>query len=231
MEKYKILVAEDDENIANIIKLYLECSDFHVYLAYDGQRALEIFEAEQIQLAILDIMLPRRDGYELIKIFRQKSALPILVVSAKDQGADKILGLSMGADDYLIKPFDPLELVARVQAKLKLVERIRSVHTDKSEELCIGDICMDLKSMTVTNGGAAVELTAIEFKILAVLMRYPRQVFTRMQLYESIYGECYDGEEKTIMVHIYHIREKLGHKSDDSRYIQTVRGIGYRFEN
>ena len=212
MKEYKILVAEDDKDIANIIKLYLESGRFHIYLAHDGQTALEIFEREQIHLAILDIMLPKRDGYELIKIFRDKSTLPIIIVSAKDQGPDKILGLRMGADDYLIKPFDPLELLARVQAKLKLVERLH------------------LKSMTLTKGGVPVELTTIEFKILTMLMRHPKQVFTRLQLYESIYGECFDGEEKTIMVHICHIREKLGDKPDNSRYIKTVRGIGYRFE-
>ena len=230
MKEYKILVAEDDKDIANIIKLYLESGRFHIYLAHDGQTALEIFEREQIHLAILDIMLPKRDGYELIKIFREKSTLPIIIVSAKDQEPDKILGLRMGADDYLIKPFDPLELLARVQAKLKLVERLQLSDEQKKEELCIRDICLDLKSMTLTKGGVPVELTTIEFKILTMLMRHPKQVFTRLQLYESIYGECFDGEEKTIMVHICHIREKLGDKPDNSRYIKTVRGIGYRFE-
>lgn len=230
MKKYKILAAEDDKDIANIVKLYLESNGFQVFHADDGQKAMEIFESEEIDLAILDIMLPGKDGYELIKAFRERSTLPILVTSAKDQAADKILGLSMGADDYLIKPFDPLELVARVQAKLKLVERLQSAPPAAKDELCIGDICLDLKSMTVTNKGVPVELTSIELKILTILMQSPRQVFTRMQLYENIYGECYDGEDKTIMVHICHLRDKLGDKSDNSRYIKTVRGIGYRFE-
>lgn len=229
---HQILVAEDDPDILNVLKLYLEANNYRVFCAADGETALDIFEREEISFVILDIMLPKRNGYGVVKEIRNQSSVPVLIISAKDQEADKILGLNLGADDYITKPFSPLEVVARVQAGLRRCFEMPPVMTKAAVNsiLSVGDVCIDLSSMVVTKKGKPIALTPIEFKVLVVLMRRPGHVYSKIQLYEAVNGEYFDGDERTMMVHISNIREKLEDDPRNPQYIKTIRGIGYKIE-
>ena len=219
-----ILIAEDDADIRGLLRLYLEGEGFRVLEADDGSKALELARTHSPDMAILDIMMPGLNGFALTRALRQYSQLPILILSAKNQDNDKILGLNLGADDYIAKPFNPVEIVARVKAQLRRSAR------ENSAVLTVGDLSLDTASFQLTKGGQTISLTPMEYKILALLMRSPGRIFTKIQLYEGAVGTYFEGDDNTMMVHISKLREKIEDDPKDPRYIITVRGLGYKIE-
>ena len=219
-----ILIAEDDGDIRGLLRLYLEGEGFRVAEAADGQAALELARTENPDMAILDVMMPQLNGYEVTRALRRYSDIPILILSAKSQDNDKILGLNLGADDYVTKPFNPVEIVARVKAQLRRAARTGG------EVVRVGDLALDLTAMQLEKAGMPIPLTPMEYKILAILMRSPGRIFTKVQLYEGAAGEYFEGDDNTMMVHISKLRHKIEDDPKNPRYIRTVRGLGYRFE-
>ena len=219
-----ILIAEDDGDIRGLLRLYLESEGYRVLEAENGARALELARENTPDLAILDVMMPQLNGYELTRALRKFSDIPILILSAKSQDSDKILGLNLGADDYIAKPFNPLEIVARVKAQLRRTAR------ENSATLVVRDLVLDTASFQLSKGGQSISLTPMEYKILALLMRSPGRIFTKIQLYEGAVGSYFEGDDNTMMVHISKLREKIEDDPKDPRYIITVRGLGYKIE-
>ena len=219
-----ILIAEDDGDIRGLLRLYLEGEGFRVVEAADGQAALDLARTENPDMAILDVMMPQLNGYEVTRALRRYSDIPILILSAKSQDNDKILGLNLGADDYVAKPFNPVEIVARGKAQLRRAARTGG------EVVRVGDLALDLTAMQLEKAGMPIPLTPMEYKILAILMRSPGRIFTKVQLYEGAAGEYFEGDDNTIMVHISKLRDKIEDDPKNPRYIRTVRGLGYRFE-
>ena len=205
-----ILIAEDDADIRGLLKLYLEGEGLRVLEAADGTDALALAREHTPDMAILDIMMPGMNGFELTRALRKYSDIPILILSAKSQDNDKILGLNLGADDYIAKPFNPVEIVARVKAQLRRAART------SADVLTVGD--------------EVIPLTPMEYKILALLMRSPGRIFTKIQLYEGAVGNYFEGDDNTMMVHISKLREKIEDDPKAPRYIITVRGLGYKIE-
>ena len=230
--KYTILIAEDDNDIVKLLKLYLESSGYRVLTVDNGLSAFELIQNEQIDLAVVDIMMPKMDGYELIKKTREVKNIPILILSAKNQDTDKILGLNLGADDYMTKPFSPLEIIARVKANLRRFYNLNNgdsiVH--KNSEIVIGELILNTEKLTLTKNGAEIVITPNEYKILALLMKSPGRVYTKSQICEVMNGELYDNYENVITVHISHLREKIESDSRNPRYIKNIRGLGYKIE-
>ena len=220
----KILVAEDDADIRGLLRLYLESEGFEVLEACDGAEALEKAAACAPELAILDVMMPRMNGFELTRALRRQSEIPILILSAKSQDADKILGLNLGADDYVAKPFNPMEVVARVKAQLRRTQR------EAGSVLSAGALTLDAARCELRRGGELIPLTPTEYKLLSLLMRSPGRVFTKAQLYEGVAGEYFESSDVTMMVHISNLREKLEEDPRKPRHIITIRGLGYKFE-
>ena len=228
---YKILIAEDDTDIQEVLRLYLENSGFKVLSAYDGKTAYDMLKAEKPDLAIFDIMMPEMNGFELTKRVRIGSSIPIIILSALNADSDKILGLDIGADDYITKPFNPLEVVARVQSNLRRKYKLDNGSMDDgSEQLKVGELSLDTRKFILTKNGEEIQLTPTEYKILATLMEKPGRVFTKAQIYERINGEYFENDDNTMMVHISKLREKLGDDSKNPRYLKTVRGLGYKIE-
>ena len=219
-----ILIAEDDGDIRALLRLYLESEGYHVLEADNGAQALTLAREESPDMAILDVMMPQLNGYELTRALRKFSEIPILILSAKSQDSDKILGLNLGADDYIAKPFNPVEIVARVKAQLRRATR------ESSATLTVRDLTLDTSSFQLTKGGKSISLTPMEYKILALLMRSPGRIFTKIQLYEGAVGSYFEGDDNTMMVHISKLREKIEDDPRDPRYIITVRGLGYKIE-
>jgi DNA-binding response OmpR family regulator len=229
--EYTVLIAEDDADIANILRLYLEGSGYRVIAAPDGVRAYALLEQEKVDLAILDIMMPEMDGFTLTRKIRESMNLPILILTSKIEDNDKILGLNLGADDYLAKPFNPLEVVARVGANLRRFYQLGGTPKQERTLLRSGELELDTEKMTLKRGGVPVVLTPTEFKLLAFLMKSPGRVYTKSQLCEALNGEFYENYENSIMVHISHLRDKIETQPKNPRYIVSVRGVGYKFEN
>ena len=227
---FNVLIAEDDEDIVKLLKLYLENEGFDVKWAKDGVEACEIFDREKINLAIVDIMMPRMNGYELTKYIRSKSNIPIIILSAAQLDSDKILGLNLGADDYMVKPFNPLELIARINAHLRRFYKLGNVQEKTDSKITIGELTLDTETLTLEKNGEPVNLTATEYKILALLMKSPGRVFTKMQIYEEVNGDYYATDDNTMMVHISNLRDKIEQDPKNPRYIKTVRGLGYKIE-
>ena len=219
-----ILIAEDDGDIRALLRLYLESEGYHVLEADNGAQALTLAREESPDMAILDVMMPQLNGYELTRALRKFSEIPILILSAKSQDSDKILGLNLGADDYIAKPFNPVEIVARVKAQLRRATK------ESSATLTVRDLTLDTSSFQLTKGGKSISLTPMEYKILALLMRSPGRIFTKIQLYEGAVGSYFEGDDNTMMVHISKLREKIEDDPRDPRYIITVRGLGYKIE-
>ncbi|GCF94628.1 DNA-binding response regulator [Enterococcus florum] len=224
---FSILVADDEQGIVDFVKLYLEKDGYQVFTAADGEAAWHCLQQEQIDLAILDIMMPKLDGYQLIKKIRTEKNIPIIFLTAKDTSADKVLGLGVGADDYVTKPFDPLELVARVEAQLRRFYSLGAQEIAEPETLALHDLTLDLNQCLLYKGSEPVALTSIEFKILRLLMGTPGRVFTKKQIYEAAWEDIYIVDDNNIMVYISRLREKLGDREGAS-YIQTIRGLGYK---
>jgi len=227
---YHILIAEDDEDIVELLRIYLENAGYTIYAANNGEDAYRIFLTEKLDMLILDIMMPRMNGYELTKKIRETSNIPILILSAKNEDMDKITGLNLGADDYMVKPFNPLEIIARAQSGLRRYYKLGSGRENDAKVISSGGLTLDTDRMTLTRDGAPISLTATEFRLLSIFMRSPGQVFTKAQLYEKINGEYFENDDSTMMVHISNLRDKIEKDSKDPRYIKTVRGVGYKFE-
>lgn len=219
-----ILIAEDDADIRGLLKLYLEGEGLRVLEAADGTDALALAREHTPDMAILDIMMPGMNGFELTRALRKYSDIPILILSAKSQDNDKILGLNLGADDYIAKPFNPVEIVARVKAQLRRAART------SADVLTVGELTLNTSSFQLTKGDEVIPLTPMEYKILALLMRSPGRIFTKIQLYEGAVGNYFEGDDNTMMVHISKLREKIEDDPKAPRYIITVRGLGYKIE-
>ncbi len=220
----KILVVDDEPRIVRLLRAYLEKAGFQVVVAYDGREAMAAFRHEKPNLVILDLMLPELDGFEICKIVRKESDAPIIMLTARIDEDDRVLGLELGADDYVTKPFSPREVVARVKAVLRRVQGDR-----RKTPIRVGDLELDPESYTVTLRGEPVTLTPTEFELLHTLMDQPGRVFTRLQLLEQLQGYAYEGYERTIDAHIKNLRKHLGDSPRNSRYILTVHGVGYKF--
>lgn len=231
----KILIVEDDEDIALLEKDYLEMNGYEVSIAADGRKALDVLRQEEFQLLLLDLMLPGMSGYEICKRVREQMEIPILMVTAKTETIDKIRGLGLGADDYIVKPFDPAELVARVNAHLKRYQRLthqtgeeNAQEMQASNRIHIGDVEIELQSCKVYRGGEEIKLPHREFELLKFLAMNPNTVFSRDFLFEKIWGFDYVGDSATVTVHINRIREKLEEDPKNPQMIETVWGAGYR---
>lgn len=228
---YNILVCDDDKAIVEAIEIYLSQEGYHILKAYDGEQALKILETEEVHLLVLDVMMPRLDGIRATLKIREKHSIPIIILSAKSEDVDKILGLNVGADDYVTKPFNPLELVARVKSQLRRYTKLGGTVKAESEHVYeVGGLRIndDLKEVTVD--GEAVKLTPIEYNILLLLMKNQGRVFSIDQIYESIWNEEAIGADNTVAVHIRHIREKIEINPKDPRYLKVVWGVGYKIE-
>jgi DNA-binding response OmpR family regulator len=219
----KVLVVEDEPEISRLLQSHLEQAGFQVLTAGDGQAALRRFEETAPDLVILDLMLPRLDGKEVTRRIRSLSTVPIIMLTARDQVQDRVSGLSLGADDYIVKPFNLSEVEARVRAVLR-----RHRHNGR-DALEVGDLHIDFRGREVVRAGAPVRLTPTEWRLLEVLAGHPGQVFTRLQLIEQTYGHLFEGFERTVDAHIKNLRQKLEPSPRTPRYILTVYGAGYKF--
>ena len=220
-----ILVVDDEERLISVVKAYLQQSGYRVVTANDGRQALFVAREEKPDLIILDLMMPEMDGQEFMRLHRKERETPIIILTAKVEEDDRVIGLELGADDYVTKPFSPRELVARVRAVLR---RMGQREPD-AEVLRVGDIILDQSSYLVKVKGERVDLTRSEFDLLATLMTSPGRAFSRMDLLDRLQGVAYDGYERTIDVHIKNLRAKLEDNPRKPNYIETVYGIGYRF--
>jgi DNA-binding response OmpR family regulator len=220
----KILVVDDEAQIVDLLRSYLRRDGFDVEQAGDGEAALDAFVRLRPDLVILDLMLPRLDGREVCRRIRDTSSTPIIMLTARDEETDKLLGLELGADDYITKPFSPREVVARVRAVLRRGGR------EPVETVRAGDLVIDLKAHEVTLAGRRVELTPTEFRLLEILASHPNQVFTRMQLIDRVQGHAFEGYERTVDAHVKNLRSKVEPDARNPHYIVTVYGIGYKFQ-
>ncbi len=226
---YNILVCDDEKDIVSALKIYLEAEGYGVVCAYNGEEALELAESRTVHLVLLDIMMPGMDGITAMKRLREKSNLPIILLTAKSEDTDKVLGLNVGADDYITKPFNPLEVLARVRSQLRRYTQLGGT-AEKESEIKIGGLCLDDKSKEVTVDGESVNLTPTEYDILKLLMQTPGQVFSPKEIYQSVWKSEPFGAESTVAVHIRHIREKTEINPTEPRYIRSVWGQGYKID-
>lgn len=225
---YSILIADDEAEIRDVLRLYLDQNDYVIFEAPDGIAAMDIFRKEKIDMALLDIMMPGIDGYRVLKNIRETSNIPVIMISAKMSESEKILGLDMGADDYITKPFAPLEAVARVKSNLRRYYALGSGDTkdETTAVYCLRNLELDTGLCTLKKDGSEIEITGVEFKILKLLMESPGKVFTKKQIYEAGWDGEYFEADNSIMVSISKLRSKLSEDPDE--YIKTIRGLGYR---
>ena len=225
---YTILVADDEAEIRDLLRLYLENAGYEIVEAEDGKQALEILHRTKVDLCILDIMMPQKDGYHVLRELRGESNIPVIILSAKDADSEKILGLNLGADDYLAKPFNPLEAVARVSSNIRRFYALGTGSGGVRQTVTVNDLTLDKDACTLRKGSEIIELTSVEYRIMELFMEHPGKVYTKQQLYEYGWGEEYIIADNNIMVCISKLRAKLD--EDPSRYIKTIRGLGYRLE-
>mgnify|MGYP005760940973 FL=1 len=228
--KINILIADDDREIVDSTAIFLKAEGYGIYKAYNGLEALDICLSHDIQLILLDIMMPELDGLETLMRVREKKNIPIILVSAKSQDCDKILGLTAGADDYITKPFNPSELVARVKSQLRRYTQLGAMEPVKSSCISINGLVIDTEAKSVTVDGEEVRLTPIEYKILELLCRNPNRVFSSEQIYQNVWNYDNPVNDNTIAVHIRHIREKIEINPKEPRYLKVVWGIGYKIQ-
>ncbi len=221
----KILIVEDEKKLVTLLKAYLEQAGFAVVAASDGQQALTMFRYEKPALVLLDLNLPGMDGLDVCRALRKESAVPIIMVTARVEETDRLIGLELGADDYISKPFSPREVVARVRAVLRRAEG----EPTRAESLVAGELTLDLTKHSARLKQRELELTPTEFDLLAVLMQNPGRAFTRLQLLDRVQGEAFDGYERTIDAHIKNLRQKIERDPKNPQYILTVFGVGYKF--
>ena len=225
---YRIQICDDDRDIVAALKIYLSGGEYQLYAAYTGKEALDIVQREDIQLILMDIMMPELDGIAATAKIREVSNVPIILLTAKSETSDKILGLNIGADDYITKPFDPMEVLARVRSQLRRYTSLGSANASQ-DVITIGAVSLDDPAKTVTVDGEPVSLTPSEYGILRLLMQHPGQVFSSAKIYESVWNETGAGSESAVAVHIRHLREKIEINPSEPRYIKVVWGQGYKF--
>lgn len=229
-KKLNILVCDDDKEIVEAIEIYLQQEGYQVFRAYDGEDALKILKEEEIYLLIIDVMIPKLDGIRATLKIREESSIPIIILSAKSEDTDKILGLNVGADDYITKPFNPLELVARVKSQLRRYTKLGNAAENGQAVYQVGGLAINDELKEVTVDGEIVKLTPIEYNILLLLMKNQGKVFSINQIYENIWNEDAIGADNTVAVHIRHIREKIEINPKEPRYLKVVWGVGYKID-
>ena len=225
--EYKILIADDEAEIRSLLRLYLENEQYQVIEAEDGVQALELLKKEQPALCVLDIMMPKLDGYRVLQKLREESNIPVIILSAKDADSEKILGLNLGADDYLAKPFNPLEAVARVKSNLRRFYSLGS-GSEGPKQWSVKDLVLDAESCVIKKNGTALSLTPTEYRIMELFMKNPGKVFTKQQIYECGWDDEYYASDNCVNVCMSKLRVKLD--EDPAAYIRTIRGLGYRLE-
>jgi len=230
VNKETVLIVDDEKEISDLIEIYLKNDGYNVLKAYNGLEALKILEENEVHLIILDIMMPEMDGIQACMKIREEKNMPIIMLSAKSQDMDKIIGLSTGADDYVTKPFNPLELMARVKSQLRRYTMLNAPDRKKKDEIEIGNISINVATHEVFVDGKEVKLTPKEFDILELLARNRGIVFSTQKIFESVWKEDYLESDNTVMVHIRKIREKIEVDPRNPQYIKTVWGVGYKFE-
>ena len=224
-----ILICDDDRDIVAALKIYLSSEGYTIFEAYNGKQALEAVRQHDIQLILMDVMMPELDGIAATAALRQESNVPIILLTAKSEGSDKVLGLNMGADDYITKPFAPMEVIARVRSQLRRYTTLGG-QARENDLLTVGGISMDDAAKQVTVDGEPVSLTPIEYNILKLLLSRPGQVFSSAQIYELVWNDPSLGSENTVAVHIRHLREKIEIDPSNPRYLKVVWGLGYKME-
>ena len=227
---YNVLVCDDEKDIVSALKIYLTSEGYQVFEAYNGREALEIMNRETVHLVLMDIMMPEMDGIQAMVKIREFSNVPVILLTAKSEDTDKILGLTVGADDYITKPFNPVELQARVKSQIRRYMLLGSGNQQLEAKFTIGGIEMDDRAKEVTLDGEIVNLTRTEYDILKLLMEHPGEVYSPNQIYESVWKEDAFGTENTVAVHIRHLREKIEYNPAEPRYLKVVWGRGYKME-
>ena len=226
---HTILICDDDKDIVSALEIYLTSEGYHTVSAYDGQQALKVIQEQEVHLILMDVMMPHLDGIRTTAKVRQESNVPIILLTAKSEDNDKILGLNIGADDYITKPFNPLEVIARVKSQLRRYTSLGGAEK-AAGLLTVGPIAMDDGAKQVTVDGVPVSLTPIEYNILKLLISHPGQVFSSAQIYEQVWNDPAYGSENTVAVHIRHLREKIEINPAEPRYLKVVWGLGYKME-
>ena len=227
---YNVLICDDQPDIVNALKIYLTPEGYNLYEAYTGVEALEIVRSKDIHLILLDIMMPQMDGLTATAKIREFSNAPIILLTAKSETEDKVLGLNVGADDYITKPFVPVEVLARVRSHLRRYAMLGSIPPENAGTITVGSVTMDDKAKNVTVDGEPVPLTPIEYDILKLLMEHPGKVFSTRSIYETVWRENPIGSENAVAVHIRHLREKIEINPSEPRYLKVVWGRGYKME-
>lgn len=226
---YNILICDDEKDIVSALKIYLNNEDYNIFEAYNGSEALQILAENEIHLILMDIMMPKLDGISAVKKIREDNNVPVILLTAKSEDSDKILGLDTGADDYITKPFNPIEVIARVRAQLRRYTQLGGAEV-KTGTIRLGGIELDDETKKVTADGRPVSLTPTEYDILKLLMKNPNKVFSSKEIYERVWNDIAYGAEGTVAVHIRHMREKLEINPSDPRYLKVVWGQGYKME-
>jgi len=224
-----ILVCDDERDIVTALRIYLQAEGYEVYEAFNGEEAIDVMKHHEIHLVLMDIMMPVMDGITAMAKIREHTNTPVILLTAKGEDTDKVLGLTVGADDYVTKPFNPVELIARVKAQLRRYMNLGGA-VKRETQLVIGGICLDDSAKTVTLEGEAVSLTPTEYEILKLLMKHPGKVFSSAQIYSKVWNDTAIGAEGTVAVHIRHLREKIEINPAEPRYIKVVWGQGYKLQ-
>jgi DNA-binding response OmpR family regulator len=237
VEAKTILIADDEKEIIELLTLYLEKDGYKVIEAYNGIMALEKMEEQNVDIALIDLMMPEMDGYTLLKNIRKMCNIPVIILSAKDDFNNRILGLDLGADDYVVKPFNPLEILARVRANLRRYEKSEEQKNKLDEEETQEKLIINIKKLSINTKDCSVyinenevQLTSTEYKLLVYLSENAGRVFTKKQIFEHVWDEPYFGDDNTIMVHISNLRDKIEADPKNPEYIKTIRGLGYKLE-
>ena len=229
---YNILICDDERDIVSALKIYLSGEDYNLFEAYDGREALEVVRHNDIHLILMDVMMPQLDGIAATAKLREESNVPIIMLTAKSESGDKVLGLNVGADDYITKPFDPAEVVARVRSQLRRYTKLGAAREPEKEgRWSVGPITLDEEAKAVTVDGEAVALTPIEFNILRLLIKHPGRIYSSTQIYELVWNESALGAENAVSVHIRHLRQKIEIDPSEPRYLKVVWGLGYKLED
>ena len=228
---YNILICDDERDIVNALKIYLSGGDYCLFEAHNGREALEVVEQNDIHLILMDIMMPQLDGIAATAKLREKSNVPIILLTAKSESSDKVLGLNIGADDYVTKPFDPVEVQARVRSQLRRYTMLGArPGGDEGESYTVGGVCLNDQTKSVTVDGEPVALTPLEFNILRLLIKNPGRIYSSAQIYELVWNEDSLGTETSVAVHIRHLRQKIEINPSEPRYLKVVWGLGYKME-
>ncbi len=226
---YTVLICDDDRDIVSALEIYLTSEGYRTVSAYNGEEAIAAVRTENIDLILMDVMMPRLDGIRATAKLREEGNIPIILLTAKSEDTDKVLGLNVGADDYITKPFNPIEVLARVRSQLRRYTTLGGME-QKPSKLVIGGIVLDDETKQVTVDGESASLTPIEYNILLLLMRHPGRVYSSAQIYEQVWNETAFGSEGAVAVHIRHLREKLEIDPSNPRYLKVVWGLGYKME-